>query len=51
MHKYTTVGEGRGGVEIKSIIDMVLVERDMLRYLQVGERDGTWLLRPLCCTV
>ena len=26
--------EGQGGVEIKSMIDLVLVKRDMLRYVQ-----------------
>ena len=34
MHKYTRVAEGRDGVEIKSMIDLVLVKRDMLRYVQ-----------------
>ena len=34
VHKYTRVGEGRDGVEIKSMIDPVLVKRDMLRYVQ-----------------
>ena len=34
VHKYTRMGEGRGGVEIKSMIDLVLVKRDMLRYMQ-----------------
>ena len=33
VHKYTRVAEGRGGVEIKSMIDLVLVKRDMLRYV------------------
>ena len=30
VHKYTIVAGGRNGVEIKSIIDLVLVRRDML---------------------
>ena len=34
MHKYTRVAEGQGGVKIESIIDLVLVKRDMLRYVQ-----------------
>ena len=31
VHKYTRGAEGRGGVEIKSMIDLWLVKRDMLR--------------------
>ena len=34
FHKYTRVARGRDGVEIKSMIDLVLVKRDMLRYVQ-----------------
>ena len=34
LHKYTRVAEGRGAVEIKSMIDLMLVKRDMLRYVQ-----------------
>ena len=34
LHKYTRVARGRDGVEIKSMIDLVLVRRDMLRYVQ-----------------
>ena len=34
LHKYTRVARGRDGVEIKSMIDLVLVKRDMLRYVQ-----------------
>ena len=33
-HKYTGVVEGQGGVEIKSMTDLVLVKKDMLRYVQ-----------------
>ena len=33
-HKYTRVAGSRDGVEIKSMIDLVLVKRDMLRYVQ-----------------
>ena len=33
LYKYTRVAKGRDGVEIKSMIDLVLVKRDMLRYL------------------
>ena len=34
MDKYTRVARGRDGVEIKSMIDLVLVKRNMLRYVQ-----------------
>ena len=34
MHKYTRVAKGQGGVETKSMIDLVLVKRDMLCYVQ-----------------
>ena len=33
VHKYTRVAKGRDGVEIKSLIDLVLVKRDMLQYV------------------
>ena len=31
VHKYTSVAKGEGGVEIKNMIDLVLVKRDMCR--------------------
>ena len=31
LHKYTRMARGRDGVEIKSMIDLVVVKRDMLR--------------------
>ena len=34
LHKYTRVARGRDGVEIKSMVDLALVKRDMLRYVQ-----------------
>ena len=34
LHKYTRVTRGRDGVKIKSMIDLVLVKRDVLRYVQ-----------------
>ena len=34
LHKYTRVARGIDGVEIKNMIDLVLVKRDMLRYVQ-----------------
>ena len=33
FHKYTRVARGQYGVEVKSLIDLVLVEKDMLRFL------------------
>ena len=33
-HKYTKVGRGQDGVELKNMIDLVLVKRDMLIYVQ-----------------
>ena len=34
LYKYTRVAKGQGGVEIMSMKDLVLVMRDMLRYVQ-----------------
>ena len=34
LHRYTSLARGRDGVEIKSMIDLVLVKRYMLRYVQ-----------------
>ena len=34
LHRYARVARGREDVEIKSMIDRVLVMRDMLRYVQ-----------------
>ena len=34
LRKYTRVARGQDGVEIKSMIDLVLVKRGMLRYVQ-----------------
>ena len=34
MHKYTRVARGRDGVEVKSMLGLVLVKKDMLRYVQ-----------------
>ena len=34
LHKYTRVARGQDGVEAKSMIDLVLVKKDMLRYVQ-----------------
>ena len=34
LHKYTRVERGQDGVEVKSMLDLVLVKRDMLYYVQ-----------------
>ena len=34
LHKYTRVVRGQYGVEAKSMIDLVLVKKDMLRYMR-----------------
>ena len=34
LHKYTRAARGQDGVEIKSMIDLVLVKKDMLKYEQ-----------------
>ena len=34
LHKYIRVARGQDRLEVKNIIDMVLVKRDMLRYVQ-----------------
>ena len=34
LHKYTRVTRGRDGVKIKSMIDLMQVKRDVLRYVQ-----------------
>ena len=42
LPKYTRVVWGQDGVEIKSMIDLVLVEKDMLRYLQDMRAVSRW---------
>ena len=34
FHKYTRVARGQAGVEVKSMIDLMLVEKDMLHFMQ-----------------
>ena len=34
LHKYTRVTRGQDRVEVKSMIDLVLVKRDILNYMQ-----------------
>ena len=49
-HKYTRVARGHDEVDIKSMVDLVLMKKDLLRYMQ-DERDGTRLLRSPYFTV
>ena len=34
LHKYTRLARGQDGVEVKSMVDLVLVKRDILRNVQ-----------------
>ena len=34
LHKYTRVARGQDGMEIKSLIDLVVVKKDMLPFVQ-----------------
>ena len=34
MHKYAVVARGQDGLEVRSGIDLILVKKDMLRYVQ-----------------
>ena len=34
LHKYTRVARGQSGVEVNSMINLVLVKKEMLRYVQ-----------------
>ena len=34
FHKYTRVARGQDGVELKNMIDLLLVKKDMLRFVQ-----------------
>ena len=36
LHNYTRVAKGQNGVYIKTMIDLLLVKRDMLQYVQVS---------------
>ena len=33
LHKYTRVARGQHGVKVKSMIDLVLVKKDMIHYV------------------
>ena len=55
LDKYIGVARGQDGVEIKKMIDLVLVIHAGCAAICAGcegvERDGTRPLRPPCCTV
>ena len=56
LHKYTKVARGEDGIGVKSMVDLVVVKKDILRYVQdVGcdgsEKNGMRPLRSLCDTV
>ena len=34
LHKYTSLARNQGGVKIMSIIDLMLITRDILQYVQ-----------------
>ena len=42
LHKYTRVAWSQDGVEVKSMIDLVLVKKDMLSFVEdmTAVRDG-----------
>ena len=42
---YIRVARGQGGVEVKSMIDLVLVKKDMLHYVQEEVVDGIRRMR------
>ena len=42
LHKYTRVAKGQDGVKVKSMIDLMLVKKDMLHYVQ-----DVWAVRRL----
>ena len=41
MHKYTRVARGQDGVEVKSMIDLMLVKKDMLHAALYAECEGS----------
>ena len=53
LHNYTRLARGQDRMEIKSMIDLVLVKRNMLRYVQAvrAVRGMGRGLRPPCYTV
>ena len=53
LHKYTRVARGQDGVEVKSMIDLVLVKKDFLSCTgsEGSESNGMRPLRSPFCTV
>ena len=53
LHKYTRVAKSQDGMEVKSMIDLVLVKKGMLHCekCEGSERNGMRHLRTPCCTV
>ena len=46
LHKYRRMARGQDGLEVKSMVDLLLVKKNMLDYVQVvsavrGIRQGT----------
>ena len=42
LHKYTMVARVQDGVDVKTMIDLVLVKRDILRYVQHVREVREW---------
>ena len=51
LHKYTNVVRGQDGVEVKSMIDLVLVKRNIYAGCEAIERNGMRLIRSPFGTV
>ena len=49
LYKFARVARGQDGVEIKSMIDLVLVKRDMLCYVQDVREMGQGLSDTMLC--
>ena len=41
FHKYTRMARGQDGMEVKSMINLVLVEKVLMRYLQIRPKTGS----------
>ena len=51
LHKYTRVARVQGGLEVKSMMDLVLVKRDLLYYVEdvrAMQGMGRGLRSPYC---
>ena len=54
LHKYKRVASGQDVMEVKSVIGLVLLKKNMLRYVQdmrTVRRMGRLPLRSQCCIV